>query len=216
MRSENSPPVQGARSFIEARRRDQIVACAIDTIAELGYGQASLAQIAKRAGISKGVISYHFSGKEDLIKDVFAAVIAAGITYMRPRILAESTGSGALRAYIESNLAFMREHRKHVMTVREILLNARRDDGSLLVDATAVHSAEAALERLLRRFQAEGEFRAFDPQVMAATIRAAIDAAPRRLATDPAFDLDSYGRELVTLFDLATRAEGKPLSRSNR
>jgi hypothetical protein len=30
--------------------------------------------------------------------------------YMRPRILAESTGAGILRAYIESSLAFMREH----------------------------------------------------------------------------------------------------------
>ena len=33
-------------------RRAQIVTAAIDTIAELGYGNASLARIAKRAGIS--------------------------------------------------------------------------------------------------------------------------------------------------------------------
>jgi hypothetical protein len=34
------------------------VTAAIDTIAEAGYGQASLARIAERAGVSKGVISY--------------------------------------------------------------------------------------------------------------------------------------------------------------
>ena len=47
------------------------MAAAIDTIAELGYGQASLARIAETAGTSKGVIIYHFGSKEKL----FIAVI---------------------------------------------------------------------------------------------------------------------------------------------
>ena len=42
-------------SFIEKARRTQIVECAIETIAEVGYAQASLGQIAKRAQISKGL-----------------------------------------------------------------------------------------------------------------------------------------------------------------
>ena len=50
-------------SFIEKARRTQIIECAIETIAEVGYAQASLGQIAKRAQISKGVISYHFANK---------------------------------------------------------------------------------------------------------------------------------------------------------
>lgn len=40
-------------SFIEAARRTQLIAYAIETIASLGYAQASLAHIAKLAGISK-------------------------------------------------------------------------------------------------------------------------------------------------------------------
>src|SRR6202453_4771003 len=47
------------RTFIETARRAQIVAAAIDTIAELGYAQASFARIADRVGISRGLISYH-------------------------------------------------------------------------------------------------------------------------------------------------------------
>ena len=51
MRSENGKSGQPKdRTFIETARRAQIVAAAIDTIAELGYGQASLARIAERAG----------------------------------------------------------------------------------------------------------------------------------------------------------------------
>ena len=47
-------------------------------IAELGFAQASLAQIAKRAGVSTGVILYYFAGKDDLIRAVIAHIFATG------------------------------------------------------------------------------------------------------------------------------------------
>ena len=79
MRTNSNLDVQQtSRSFIEEARRAQIVGFAIDTIAELGYGQASLARIAGRAGISKGVIGYHFAGKDDLMREVVAEVSDAG------------------------------------------------------------------------------------------------------------------------------------------
>jgi AcrR family transcriptional regulator len=212
MRSGTGTPGQRNQTFIEAARRAQIVTAAIETIAGLGYGQASLARIAERAGTSKGVICYHFAGKDDLIREAVAEVLARGEAYMLPRILAESSGAGALRAYLESNLAFMREHRTHVLAFLEIFLSARGDDGSPLVDESALESMVTALEQLLARFQAAGEFRAdFDPRVMAVAIRGAIDAVGRQLATDPDIDLDDYGRELARLFDRATR--GKPEAR---
>lgn len=196
-------------TFIEAARRAQIVSAAIDTIAELGYGQASLARIAKRAGTSKGVISYHFAGKDDLVREIVAEVLSRGEAYMVPRILAESSsGPGMLRAYIESNLAFMREYRNHLVAFLEIFLNARGDDGSSFVDEKSLDYQVTSLEQLLAHFQAAGDFRAdFDPQVMALAIRGAIDQVPPRLVRYPDFDVDGYGRDLAALFDLATRGE---------
>jgi TetR/AcrR family transcriptional regulator, fatty acid metabolism regulator protein len=207
MRSETGTLGQRSQTFIEAARRAQIVTAAIDTVAMIGYGQASLARIAERAGTSKGVICYHFAGKDDLIKEAAAEVLARGEAYLLPRVLAESSGAGALRVYLESNLAFMRDYRNHVLAFLEIFLNARGNDGSPLVDGSAFDALLTALEELLARFQAAGEFRAdFDPRVMATAIRGAIDAVGRRLATDPDLDIDRYGRELAILFDRATRA----------
>ena len=67
MRSDSEPNGRAKGSFIEQARRSQIVDTAIRTIAQRGYSQASLAEIAREAGISKGVISYHFEGKDDYI-----------------------------------------------------------------------------------------------------------------------------------------------------
>ena len=70
-------------------------------------------------------------------------------------------------------------------------------------------NAVGALERGLSGFQAAGQFRPdFDPRVMAIAIRAAIEAASLRLASDPDFDIDNYASEVATVFELATRVEG--------
>jgi AcrR family transcriptional regulator len=197
------------RTFIETARRAQIVAAAIDTIAEVGYARASLVRIASRIGISRGLISYHFAGKDELIKEVVHEVIEQGKAYMHPRMLAQSTGSGMLRAYIESNLAFMREHPNHLIAIVEIARNGVTIDGKRRFYGDAdVDEAVRALTQLLARFQTAGQLRAdFDPHVMAIAIRAAIDAVPSRLAFDRELDIDNYAREIANLFELATRLD---------
>jgi AcrR family transcriptional regulator len=207
MRSEKGTSGQKAgRTFIETARRAQIVAAAIDTIAELGYGQASLARIAETAGTSKGVIIYHFGSKDDLIREIVAELSAKGRAYMGPRLEAEPTGAGMLRAYIESNMAFIRENRNHVLAIVEIVFNGRGADGRPLYDPAIRLEGAEALRQLLAHFQGTGEFRAdFDPDVMAMAIRAALDAVPPRLARNPDLDIGRYGRELADLFGAAVR-----------
>jgi TetR/AcrR family transcriptional regulator, fatty acid metabolism regulator protein len=202
-------PNEPERTFIETARRAQIAAAAIDTIAEVGYAGASFARIAERVGISRGLISYHFDNKDDLIKQVVREAAEQAIAYIRPRVVAESTGPAMLRAYIESNLAFMRDHRNNVIAMIEI---SRSAEGRRIHSGdTAVINAVGALEHVLSESQTAGQFRpGFDPHVMAIAIRAAIEAASPRLALDPEFDMDHYASEIITVFDLATRVEGGP------
>ncbi len=204
-----TPATDPNRTFIETARRAQIAAAAIDTIAELGYTEASFARIAARLGISRGLISYHFAGKDDLIKQVVHEAAEQAKAYIRPRILAESPGPGMLRAYIELNLAFMRDHRNNVIAMVEI---ARSADGRrIYYRDTDVIDAVGALQQLLSGLQTAAHLRGdFDPRAMAIAIRAAIEAASPRLALDSAFDIDNYAREVVTVFDRATRVDGGP------
>jgi hypothetical protein len=87
-----------------------------------------------------------------------------------------------LRAFIESNLAFMAESRNHVAATVEIALNARAADGSPVFGQRFNEAAVGAVREMLIHFQGTGEFRAdFDPQVMAMAVRAATDTAGPRL-----------------------------------
>lgn len=186
-----------------------MVQAAIDTIAEVGFARASLARICERIGISKGLIGYHFAGKDELIREVVSEIIEQGKAYMIPRILAERPGCDMLRAYIQSNLGFMREHRNYMVTLSEIARNGLTADGKQRFYGEADMAGFAReLEDLLARSQAGRGLRPeFDPHFAAIAIRAAIDAAARRLAQDPRFDIDSYARQIADMFDLATRFE---------
>jgi AcrR family transcriptional regulator len=194
------------RSFVSNARRAQIVEAAIETLAEVGYANASLSRIAVRLGISKGVISYHFSGKDDLIAEIVSQVLQRARAYMQPRIEAQTTGPETLRTYIESNLEFMRDNPNQIAAVVEIVRAAIAGAESPFTGNP--DGAAHILAELLTRFQAAGDFRTdFDPISMAIAIRAVIDAAPGRLA-DPAFDIDQYAREAVTIFHRATSVTG--------
>lgn len=195
-----------SRTFIEEARRRQIVGCAIETIATHGYGQASLARIAKLAKISTGVISYHFGSKDELIRAVVAEVARIATEMMEPRIVAQPTATDALRVYIEANLEFMRAHPKPLLALVEIITHGRDAGGGPSPYAAQHEIALEELQRVLAWGRATGEFRDFDMRTMAIAIRGAIDAVPAQMLVHPDLDFDSLARELTTLFTLATRS----------
>jgi len=192
-----------SRTFTERARRAQIVSAAITTIAEVGYRNASFAQIAKRAGLSStGLISYHFASKDELIGEVVEAVLADLGAFMADRMPAAGAAATALRAYIESIVDFTGTHREPMKALTEIFIN-----GGFSYDADSERAAVSPLEDILRSGQASGEFRAFDPTVMATLVQRAVDGLPFLLNVRPDLDVAAFGREVSTVFDLATRAQ---------
>lgn len=189
----------------EEARRAQIVAAAIEVIADLGYQKASFAKIAQAAGLSStGMISYHFAGKDDLMRAVMTEVLRVAEAYMGPRITERDSPSERLRAYIESNVELLAEYPKHLPALVEVAGNlaAGMDDLGRSMDETLnLHV------RLFEAGQEAGHFRPFDARAMAVALRGAIDAVVTRSMREPGMDVAAYARELADIFDLATRTE---------
>lgn len=182
-------------------RRSQIVTATIDVIAEVGFGQVSFARIGERAGLSSTrLISYHFAGKDELITAVAQDVIASIGEYMAQRVGAETNAAGMLRAYIEGTVEFTVTHRARMKALLEIFLG-----GTLHYDAGTEQTVVGHVEAILRQGQADGEFREFDPRVVATAVQRAVEGLPFLLESVPDLDCAAYGRELVTLFELGTR-----------
>ena len=206
--SDGQPIEQGRRTFIGQARRAQLIEHAISAIADMGYARASLAEIAKRAGISKGVILYHFAGKDELMEQVVVEVYTAGFGYMMPRLQAATTATEMLRTYIETNIAFIGEHRKQMMALIEIFANLRAKDGKTALGCLFRRADSGLAGRVAGPGQAGRRIQGFrDTHHGNRRIRRAIDAVPPLLAADPSLDAGIYGRELATIFELATRKD---------
>jgi TetR/AcrR family transcriptional regulator, fatty acid metabolism regulator protein len=197
-----------ASTFTQLKRRDQLVDCMIDAIAEVGLARASVAEVARRAGVSKGVITYHFAAKDDLIEAVITDVLASMREYLEPRLLATDPlqfPERFIAPYITGWVGYYRTHGREVLALVRIY-NGFRDESGRPSPAFDARAADVAtVTQVLKRGQAKGGLGAFDAQVMAAVIKAALDDLLIQYADNPELDLEAYGAQLVTLFERATR-----------
>ncbi|MEU7144859.1 TetR family transcriptional regulator [Nocardia sp. NPDC046473] len=208
MQANSGSDKQSGRTFTEAARRAQIVAAAIDVIAEHGLPNTSFAKIAQQAGLSStGMISYHFRGKNDLIREVADEIVRVNTEFVVSKLEREAGYLAALRAYFAANLALLDEYPTHQRALASIVANARPGDPQTLGLIETVDEIARSQEAWLREGQRAGEFRSFDPAIMALAIRSARDAAVARAGDDADFDAAGCARELADLFERATRKQ---------
>jgi AcrR family transcriptional regulator len=199
---ENKTGGRKRPSFIEQARRRQIIAAAIETLATEGWGATSLALIAAHAGISKGVISYHFAGKDQLMEAIVENVYAS----IGERIVPQLAGLDPMElvaAHVKAVAADLRDHRDELLALSEIITHQLTADGRPRWTIADNEPLYQALEDSYRAGQRAGVFRTFDTRVMAVTVQAALDTMLAYYVAHPDTDLDAYAVELGALIQRA-------------
>jgi TetR/AcrR family transcriptional regulator, transcriptional repressor of bet genes len=87
------------------QRRAEIVSALQATIAECGYAKATIQLIAQKAGLSPGLLHYHFKTKGEILLELVKTL--AGLSQQRYAVLAATaqTPEERLIAYINARLA---------------------------------------------------------------------------------------------------------------
>lgn len=192
-------------TFTELARHSQFVSTATEAMAQHGYAAASMGRIAERIGVSRALLHDHFRTREALIEAVVDEVYAGGYLAVRPGMDAQPTAAGQLRAFINGSIAFYRQSPQRIAALAEISTGTQKSEFQPVAEHTATELEALAI--LFRDGQQAGEFADFDPRVMAASLRRALDAALAAWAADPNLDLDRYRDELIMIFERATKAK---------
>lgn len=86
-------------------RRRQLIDATLSTINDVGINDATIAQIARRAGVSTGIISHYFRDKNGLLeaamRDITRQLSEAVAARLRP--LANASAEARLCAIVEGN-----------------------------------------------------------------------------------------------------------------
>ncbi len=61
------PQKRVSRKQSKSVRREQLIKATIDCLAKQGYSDTTLADVADRAGLSRGIVNFHFESKEKLL-----------------------------------------------------------------------------------------------------------------------------------------------------
>lgn len=193
------------KSFISEARREQIFDAVITTLDEIGYIHASMAQIAKKAGISTALISYHFRDKNDLMDYTLEKLLSDMSSYVLERTQASSTPSDKLRAYIEASIAYHVEKPIYNIALIEIVFHARTLDNIpyYKLDDDEENPLDRELEQILLAGQGTKDFGEFNVMVTASAIRGSIDEYIFNKKLIGTIDPQSYSIELVNLFNRA-------------
>lgn len=196
------------QSFISEARRDQIIEATIRTLDEIGYVKASLAQIAKRAGISTALISYHFTDKQDLMNHLLMNLLERTNAYILGQVYRENGTQEKLAAFIQSSLEYQDAHPARNAALVEIIFNARTpdntpyyklgdDDENILLDE---------LQKILLSGRNEGVFEDCNIDVVANMIQGAVGEYMFNQALSKKVDVKTYAAELIRIVNKALKA----------
>lgn len=185
-------------TFIERARRKQIVAATIDVIADEGFRAASVARIAERAGVSKSLVLYHFTTKDELLRqtvfDTYAALaeaVTSQLDFTRP--VAETLPE-AVRLTARVGIDQARSRR----ALDQIIANLGRSGTPQVLTPADADPITLGLQQMFEAGKADGSLRPdLDAHAMAVAYQAVINAMHTHLDAHPETDVDAFANALT-------------------
>jgi TetR/AcrR family transcriptional regulator, fatty acid metabolism regulator protein len=150
----------------------RILDAAVRVFAAHGYDAARVGDIAKEAGVAYGLVYHYYASKEAVLEAVFREAWGRLLAAVA---LAEETGDDAaaqLELVVKIVLRTWRDDPDLVrLLVREVTRNPHIQD-----ELDEIGQAFASLERMVRRGQTDGTFRAeLDPKLAAWMLYGALE-----------------------------------------
>lgn len=177
---------------VAAERKDQIVRATVECITKHGYHNFSMQDVARTAGVSKGIIHYYFLNKDDLMMSVLDKV-AGDIE----RVLAEDMESltdptKKLEVFVTVCLNIVRSTKEYYQVNMDFWTQINQKKEVRQVISRHYAKFRETCAAVIIEGVASGAFRKVDPSVYASYVISVIDGISLQWLFDEAvFDYNS-------------------------
>jgi TetR/AcrR family transcriptional regulator, fatty acid metabolism regulator protein len=143
------------RSIVLEEKRRLILDAAVRVFARKGFHTCRVGDIAEEAGVSHGLLYHYFPSKDALLETVFRETWTELLAAIR---VVEESGAPAREQLRQVAAILLRSWRRDPDLVRVLVREIARSP-ELQSRLDEVRAAFDAIERIVRRGQADGEFR---------------------------------------------------------
>jgi AcrR family transcriptional regulator len=174
--------------------RAKILRATAGLIAEAGWSGFSTREIAARAGVTQGIVSYHWRSKDELVRE---AALAATGELLAPvgDTLAQAPAARAALEQIIELADGLRSSPRLTLLLFETMLQAGRDPQLRTALADLIRDFRDQLATALAR---DGTH---DPAATAAVLAGALDGLFLHAVVDDEVDIRAAGTVLLRLLD---------------
>lgn len=191
------------------KRMAEIIQAAVDEFLEKGYESASMEGIAKRAGISKGGLYYHFKSKDEILL-LANQKLYQPIAEMRLEAGKKPNACHALSWYMKNYVDYWRAHKKEVIFASLSMAKMLELPALEKMYENYTEGYLSFFKNLYDRGVAEGEFRPHSTYESAMISMTALDGIVMYLVMDQKLDSDMVFSVFQKNLVEAYRLEGKP------
>jgi TetR/AcrR family transcriptional regulator, fatty acid metabolism regulator protein len=159
----------------EPERRLGLLKAAFREVAEKGFSEVTLDDIARRAGVSKGVTLYYFDSKEDLFRELFAWLIDSIHARMREAVAREQDPVAKVRALVALIFPSPSKNRAFFRAFVDFCGLAARSEPFREVNARFYAGCREIDGGITEEGMRQGVFVVRDPREAGSTMRAIFD-----------------------------------------
>lgn len=188
----------GRRRLGADERREQLMAAAIRVLADRGFQATTASEIARVAGVSKGLPWHYFSDLDQLFEATTRYALTC-LTNAAGKLLdLDAPASTVIRSAIHATTELRITHEAERRAIKEVALNLRTTTGEPAVGRSYLADMHAAQEEIFRRGQSDGDFRDdLDPHLLAVTYQGMVDSMLDYLDAHPDADADRHAENVA-------------------
>lgn len=181
-------------------KKKRIVRATVDCISKYGYNKFSMQDVAKAAGVSKGIIHYYFSCKEELMRSVLETVAYDLEENLKKEIAVEDEPNEKLRMFIKTCVNLVRTTKDFYQIKMDFWTQINQNKEVRNIIAGHYQKIRGTGADVIRDGIREGSFRAVDADKFSAIIIAIVDGISLQwLFEHNCFDLESIVDQVIDM-----------------
>ena len=180
-----------SKADVAAERKDQIVRATVDCITKYGYHNFSMQDVARTAGVSKGIIHYYFLNKDELMMSVLDKVAGDIERVLQTEMQSISDARRKLEVFVDVCFDIVRSTKEYYQVNMDFWTQINQKEEVRKVIARHYDKFRETAAIVIREGIASGVFRTVEPKEYASYVVAVIDGLSLQwLFDEGAFDYD--------------------------